>query len=96
MVPGATVTLTDTATKVAQTMVTNAAVRYIFVGVNPGVMYEITVSKMDFKTAKATGQTVKVGVTLTVDLQLALGRASQTVEVQAAGPTIEMGIRLNF
>ena len=37
VVPGATVTLTDTTTKVTQTTVTNEAGRYIFVGANPGV-----------------------------------------------------------
>src|SRR5919198_6138259 len=48
LVPGAEVTLLDTATNTAQKAVTNEAGRYNFPVVNPGV-YDITVSKAGFK-----------------------------------------------
>ena len=43
VVPGATVTLTDTATNIARATTTNGAGRYIYVDVNPGT-YNMAVS----------------------------------------------------
>ncbi|MDD5544445.1 MAG: carboxypeptidase-like regulatory domain-containing protein [Acidobacteriia bacterium] len=86
VVPGAEVTLLDTATGHAQTISTNEAGRYTFAVINPGV-YDITVSKPGFKTHKIPGQKVSVGLLLTVNVELAIGDLSQTVEVVAGGST---------
>ena len=87
-IPGATVTLTDTATKLSQATVTNDTGRYIFVGVNPGE-YNITVSKESFRTVRMSAQSVKVGLALTMDLQMEIGSATQTIEVVAAGTELQ-------
>jgi Carboxypeptidase regulatory-like domain len=88
VVPGATISLTDTATKISQAGLTNDTGRFIFVGVNPGV-YDITVAKTSFKTVRLSAQTVKVGLAFTLDVQLEIGSASQTIEVVAAGTELQ-------
>src|ERR1043166_1039796 len=61
VVPGATVVLTDIATNSKQTSATNDAGRYNFPVVNPG-LYDVTVSKTGFKTAKMAQQKVSIGL----------------------------------
>jgi len=87
-IPGAKVTLTDTATGVPQATVTNDTGRYIFVGVQPGD-YNVTVSKESFRTVKVSTQNVKVGSALTLDVQMEIGSAAQTIEVVAAGTELQ-------
>src|SRR5664279_2672315 len=48
VVPDATVTVTDVATKEARTIATNEAGRYVFVNLPPGT-YNITVGKAGFQ-----------------------------------------------
>ena len=60
VVPGATVTMTDSSTNIARTATTNKEGRYIFVDVKPG-LYDISVTKTGFSTTKAQNQEVKVG-----------------------------------
>ena len=60
VVPGATVTLTDSSTNLARTAATNKDGRYIFVDVPPGV-YNISVAKSGFATSKTEKQEVRVG-----------------------------------
>jgi hypothetical protein len=85
-VPGAEVTLTDTATNTSQTAVTNEAGRYNFPVVNPGV-YDITISKKGFKVAKLSAQKVSVGLVLTANVSLEVGALTETVVVTAASGT---------
>src|ERR1022692_453226 len=88
VVAGAKVTLTDTSTNVERTTTTNAAGRYIYVDVNPG-LYSIAVSKSGFSTSRTENQEVKVGASLTVNLALQVGGASVVVEVQATGNELQ-------
>lgn len=88
VVPGATVTLTDTSTNVARTTVTNKDGRYIYVDVTPGV-YSIAITKNGFATTKTEKQEVKVGEALTINLALQVGGASVVVEVQASGTELQ-------
>ncbi len=88
VVPGATVTLTDTSTNISRTTNTNKDGRYIFVGVTPGV-YDISVVKSGFATTKTAKQEVKVGESLTVNLSLQVGGANVVVEVQATGTELQ-------
>ena len=82
-VPGAEVTLIDTATKSAQTVVTNDTGRYNFPVISPGV-YDITVTKAGFKVGKFTQQKVSIGVVLTLNVTLEVGSLSETVVVTSA------------
>jgi hypothetical protein len=84
VVAGATVTLTDTSTNNARSSVTNAAGRYTFVDVSPGI-YNMAVSKTGFSTTKVAKQEVTVGASLTLNLALEVGGANVVVEVQATG-----------
>jgi len=88
VVAGATVTLTDIGTNTARTAISNAAGRYIYVDVNPG-MYSIAVSKAGFATTKTENQEVKIGASLTVNLALQVGGANVVVEVTTAGTELQ-------
>src|ERR1700682_2399559 len=82
-VPGADVTLTDTATSSKQTATTNDSGRYNFPVVNPG-LYDITISKSGFKTAKMAQQKVSIGLLLTVNVALEVGSLAETVVVTSS------------
>ncbi len=87
VVNGATVTLTDAATKTVRTSTTNDAGRYLFVDVAPGA-YELTYSKQTFSTTK-TQTTVSVGVTTTLNISLQVGGGNVVVEVTAVGTELQ-------
>src|SRR5580692_10998655 len=88
VVPGATVTLTDSSTNVARTTTTNKEGRYIFVDVSPGV-YNLAVTKSGFATTKTEKQEVKVGESITLNLSLQVGGANVVVEVSATGTELQ-------
>ncbi|HEY3134512.1 MAG TPA: carboxypeptidase regulatory-like domain-containing protein [Blastocatellia bacterium] len=83
VVPGADVTLLDVATNTPRKTVTNETGRYTFTNIPPGI-YDISVSKTGFKSAKVQGQKVAVTLTLTIDISLEVGAVSETVQVSAA------------
>ena len=69
-VPGAAVTLTDTATGIPLTQTTNTAGLYVFQDVNVGT-YELTVEKQGFRKSIVTNQIVSTGTNLTLNVTLA-------------------------
>src|SRR5258708_1148854 len=77
VVPGADVSLLDTATNTPRKTSTNEVGRYTFVNIPPGV-YDISVSRTGFKSAKVDGQKVTVGLVRTVDVTLEIGSVSET------------------
>ena len=87
VVNGASVTLTDAATRSSRSATTNDAGRYIFVDVAPG-SYELTVAKQGFSTSKAQ-TTVKVGEATTANMTLQIGGANVVVEVTAVGNELQ-------
>src|SRR5204863_7290799 len=88
---GAQVTLTDTATKTAQTTTTNDSGRYVFASINPG-LYDIAISRTGFKVFKAAAQKVSVGSQLTLDVALEVGALTETVVVTSqAGSELQTG-----
>src|SRR5215467_4617829 len=82
VVPGADVTLTDTATSASRKTTTNDSGRYTFVNVAPGI-YDISVSRTGFQRAVVAGQKVTVGLEMTADVSLQAGSVSETVLVTA-------------
>src|SRR2546423_2652093 len=101
-VPGADVTLTDLATNGKQTTSTNDSGRYNFPVVSPGI-FDITVTKTGFKTAKLAQQKVSIGLVLTVNVTMEVGSLTETVivttsplgsELQTANATIGNTINL--
>src|SRR5437762_2404782 len=82
-VAGAAIALRNASTNTSQTAQTNEVGRYIFLNVGPGV-YDLSVTKSGFSQAKLVGQTVEVGLVLTLDVTLDVGSTSTTIEVKAA------------
>ncbi len=87
-VPSATVTFTNTATNVQQTVTTNGAGLYRVTGLLPG-SYTSTVKMEGFKTAIQTGIELQVEEQATLNISLGLGSASETVTVEAGAMTLE-------
>src|ERR1019366_478512 len=67
VVPGATITLTDTSTQEQRNSTSNAAGQYVFVNVPPG-KYNITVVKTGFSKFVISAQTVTVGSPVTANV----------------------------
>ena len=82
VVPGATVEVVDAATKAVRSASTNAAGRYVFVALEPGD-YSVRATAKGFQQAEVPSVTVEVTKSYTINLQLAIGEARQTIEVTA-------------
>jgi hypothetical protein len=88
-IPNATVTITEKSTSTVRTLTTNNAGIYTAAALLAGD-YEVRAEAPGFRTMVRTA-TVAAGNTTTVDLQMALGQASEvvTVEGQAAAMNFE-------
>jgi len=82
VVPNADVTVTNQATSVSQKTVTSSSGTYTFKGLTPG-KYNVTVEAAGFKKGVHSDVTVEVSVTPTIDVVLAAGATSETVQVMA-------------
>ncbi|MGC2545970.1 MAG: carboxypeptidase-like regulatory domain-containing protein, partial [Silvibacterium sp.] len=85
-VPNATITVTSKATGAAQVVTTNAEGAYRVPLLKPGD-YTLVVKAAGFEQASLS-VTVTLGTVASADVKLALGSASQTVEVTAAAPIL--------
>jgi len=88
VVPGATVTLTNLDTGVATIRVTDENGSFEFITVRIG-RYKVAAELQGFSTAVADNVQVTVGARQRVDLALAPGQVSETVEVVAASTLLE-------
>lgn len=86
--PGATVTLTHVATGRAWEVVSTETGRYTAALLPPGE-YRITATLAGFRTAALTGIRVSVNDRLEIDLTLAVGGVTETVEVTAESPLVQ-------
>ncbi len=84
----ATVTITNTATKVTQTLHTDAAGRYSQASLNPGD-YTVMVTAMGFTPQQQNEVTVDIAQTHPVDFSLAVGSDTAQVTVQATTPELQ-------
>ena len=82
MIAGADIRLVESNTGSARTASTNSSGRYTIVDIAPG-SYDLTVSKEGFTSSRLTNQKVEVGGSLTLNVALAIGATSTTVEVRA-------------
>ena len=80
IVPGASVSLVNTATLAARSTLSNKEGQYAFTFVDPG-NYSIKVSKTGFKTTVVANQQVRIGLQTTANVTLQVGATSTTVEV---------------
>ena len=87
-VPGATVTLRNTATNFEQTVTTGADGRYraLLLPLGP---YRITVALEGFSTVVREGIDLGVGQTLKLDFQLQVAAVAQEITVTAEAPLVE-------
>ena len=88
VIPGATVTLTNLDTGVATVRVTEANGSFEFMTVRIG-RYKVTAELQGFSTAVADNVQVTVGARQRVDLQLAPGQVTETVQVTGAVQVLE-------
>jgi len=87
VVPGASVTITNTATGVTTATQTNNEGLYVFPYVQPGV-YDVAASAPGFQTLKKPGVTVNVTERVQINFDLMVGNVKQTVEVTGAAPLL--------
>jgi hypothetical protein len=82
VIPGATVTITNTGTSAARSILTGENGLYRSVNLQPG-SYDVSVDLPGFSTSSRKGVTLNVGAELTLDFQLSISAVTQTVDVQA-------------
>jgi hypothetical protein len=83
LLPGVTITLTNTATGVVTTQISNEAGAYQFQAVPPGT-YSLKAELPSFKQAVANGVTVGTNAAVRRDFTLEIGNLSSVVEVAVA------------
>ena len=82
VIAGASVTITETSTNISRTLQSNAAGLYLFNNVDPGT-YDISVTAPGFRKAVIARQQVLVATTITVNVSLEVGQATEVVEVHS-------------
>ncbi|MFQ5737666.1 MAG: carboxypeptidase regulatory-like domain-containing protein [Acidobacteriota bacterium] len=87
VVPGAEVTITNSATGAQRTVLTGDAGRYLIPQVAPGT-YEVRAELPGFKTAVVTGVALQVDIRSKLDLQLDLGDISEIVTVTSESTAV--------
>lgn len=85
---GATVTVLNVRTNVTKTLRTNDAGVYSATNLIPGT-YRVEASLTNFKTAVVEAVTLEVNTSVKVDLTLAVGQASELVNVIAQAPLLQ-------
>ena len=87
-VPGARLTITDEATKVTRSTVTNEGGEYVFTAVTPAT-YLVAVEAAGFKHLERAGVAVATQMAGTLDLKLDLGQVSEQVNVTGDAPALQ-------
>src|SRR5207237_1476185 len=89
VLPGVTVTATQTDTGFSRTDVTDAAGSYLMPNLPIG-RYRLEVMLQGFRTYVQTGIVLQVGATPTINAVLALGALEEAVTVEAAAPLVDV------
>jgi hypothetical protein len=89
VLPGATVTLTQTETGAVRSVVSDADGSYLVSNLPPGP-YRLEVALQGFRTYVQTGIVLQVAATPTINVSLALGTLQETVTVEAAAPLVDV------
>lgn len=89
VVPGASVTVTNTGTSVSRNTTTNAEGLFSVAALDPGV-YDLRVEKNGFSPATKAGVNLLSDTTLTVDFPLSVAGSTQQVEVAGDSPLVEI------
>jgi hypothetical protein len=86
--PGATVTLTNTATNETATAVTNTDGSYTVPFLRPG-SYSMTVELSGFQKYTRSGMVLQVNETATINVEMGVGGVTEQVSVTAESPLLE-------
>jgi hypothetical protein len=86
-IPGATITVTNLATNIARTVVTDAQGNYVVTPVDPGI-YNVSAELSGFQTTRRERLELTVGQAARVDLTMNLGTLSTEVQVTAETPLL--------
>ena len=89
VLPGVTVTVTNTATGVVRTAVTNDQGVYFMPALDSGV-YSVTTDLPGFAAAPRNGINVGVNQTLTIDFQMTVAGLQESLTVTGEAPLIEV------
>ena len=89
VLPGVTVTATQTDTTFVRTAVTDGAGVWVMPNMPTGP-YRLEVSLQGFRTYLQTGIVLQVGATPTLNASLAVGSLEETVSVVAAAPIVDV------
>ena len=89
VVPGASITATNTSTSLSRTQVTNADGIFVLPDLPIG-SYDFVISKAGFKTEKRSGTVLLTGQTLALEIPLTVGSSAQSVQVTSAAPLIQI------
>ena len=89
VIPGATVTATETATGFAQTTVSGANGRYSFPSLRP-TGYTISAELVGFRTFRREGVVLAANQSLTVSIQLELGELAETITVAGEASQVDV------
>ena len=87
-VPGASVSVTNTATNVTLSAVSNATGQYAVPFLTPG-RYTVKVELAGFKTIERRDVVVRIGDRLALDFTLEVGQLEETVTVSSSVPLLE-------
>jgi hypothetical protein len=88
VVPGAKITITNSATNVAITASSNDQGEYTVPSLQPGT-YTVRIEKQGFRPTETTGLAVDAGSNVRSDATLEVGAATQAIEVQAAAVQLQ-------
>jgi hypothetical protein len=86
-VPGAIVTVTNVATNISKTVITDFAGNYVVTPVDPGI-YSVSAEAPGFQTVRRNGIELTVGQSVRVELRLSIETASAELEVTAEAPLL--------
>ena len=89
VLPGVTVTATQTATGFTRTVATDDAGSWVMPNLPTGP-YKLEVSLQGFKTYAQTGIVLQVGAAPTINASLGVGNLEETVSVEAAAPLVDV------
>jgi hypothetical protein len=89
VLPGVSITATNTSTGVTRTAVTNGEGAYYLPGLDPGV-YDVTTELPGFAPTTRDNVTLAINATITLDFRLALAGVAEAVTVTGAAPLIEI------
>src|SRR5688572_26298296 len=89
VLPGVTVTVTQTDTGFTRTVVTDGDGSYVMPNLPTGP-YRLEVMLQGFRTYVQTGIVLQVAATPTINAVLAVGSLEETVSVEAAAPLVDV------